>query len=317
MATAAAGAGAPGKAADGLSPLAVSVFPNAKALPVWIGAERGMFARRGLALTIDETEGSATQRDKLASGAIQIAQSAVDNALAMILAGHDIVIVMGGDGGMNDFVARPDIGDFADFRGGTLLVDAPNTAYALQARELLARAGLALDRDYAIKPVGNAASRLRGLMESSDYAGAVLNPPYSAMALLAGFKSLGRLVDLLGPYQAGGAFLLRRFAASRPDIVEAYIAGYVEAQEYVVDPANKAEIVGTLARRLNIPRAAAEATHGQIVDPAFGFAPKAKLDRTGLRNMLETRARTEGRDARLENLDAYVDEGFYARALAR
>jgi len=31
--------------------------------------------------------------------------------------------------------------------------------------------------------------------------------------------------------------------------------------------------------------------------------------------MLETRAETEGRDPRLENIAAYVDESYYARGL--
>jgi ABC-type nitrate/sulfonate/bicarbonate transport system substrate-binding protein len=182
-----------------MTALAVSAFPNAKAAPLWAGVEAGIFHRHGLTLTIDETRNSTEQRAKLASGEIDIVQSAVDNALAMILAGHDVIIVMGGESGMNDFIARADIRSFADFRGRTIVVDAPNTAYALQARKLLARAGLKLDVDYSIKPIGNASMRLRALLESDAYAGAVMNPPFSSEALLAGMKSLGRMVDLLGP----------------------------------------------------------------------------------------------------------------------
>ena len=63
-----------------LRPLAVSSFPNAKALPLWLGAENGVFERHGLKLSIDETVSSDAQREKLATGKIDIVQSAVDNA---------------------------------------------------------------------------------------------------------------------------------------------------------------------------------------------------------------------------------------------
>lgn len=298
-------------------PLAVSVFPNAKAVPMWVGVEQGIFERHGLKLSIDETESSTAQRDRLAAGQVDIVQSAVDNALAMILAGKDIIIVMGGESGMNDFIARADIKDFADFRGKTLVVDAPNTAYALQARKLLARAGLKFDVDYHIKPIGNAGLRLRALLDSNEFSGAVMNPPFSSEALLRGMKSLGRMVDLLGPYQAGGAFLTRAFAAKNSDLVEAYIAAYVECLRWTADPAHKAAIVAMLDRKLKLSPGVAEVAWGQITDPGFGFTPDAKLDMTGFRNMLETRAETEGRDARLDNTAAYVDESYYARVMAR
>ena len=64
--------------------LIVSTFPNAKALPLWAAAEEGLFSRFGLSVEIDETESSKRQREKLVSGAIHLAQAAVDNGLALI-----------------------------------------------------------------------------------------------------------------------------------------------------------------------------------------------------------------------------------------
>lgn len=75
--------------------LTVSTFPNAKALPLWIAQEIGLFRQFGLSVSLDETESSKAQRQKLVSGEIQIAQAAIDNGLALIRAGHDVVVVMG------------------------------------------------------------------------------------------------------------------------------------------------------------------------------------------------------------------------------
>ena len=58
-------------------------------------------------------------------------------------AGQDIVILAGGDSGMNEFVAQAGIQSFAQLRGHTILVDAPDTAYALQVKKRMIRSGVA------------------------------------------------------------------------------------------------------------------------------------------------------------------------------
>src|SRR5882672_6473415 len=143
-----------GRAAE-LSPLRVNAFPNAKALPLHAGLAQGIFAKHGLALELQLTENSRSQRDGLAEGKFHIAQAALDNAVAMIEVGkHDVVIVSGGDSGMNEFFVQPEISSFADLRGKTIVVDAPDTAYALQAKKMLLQHGLREGADYTVKQVG-------------------------------------------------------------------------------------------------------------------------------------------------------------------
>ena len=299
-----------------MTPLVVSAFPNAKALPLWAGEALGVFERFGLALTIDLTPGSDAQRQKLLDGRIQIAQAAVDNALQLIVEGHDVIIAMGGESGMNDFIVQADVKGFADLRGRALVVDAPNTAYALLARKILAGAGLEAGEDYQIKPIGNASMRFKAMLEDPFNAGGVMNPPFSSEAKLRGMKSLGRLTDLLGPYQAGGAFLLRRFAETNAATLENYIKAYVTCLRWTLDPANRAAGVDLLMRKLDLTRDVASATHDQLVEPGFGFQGDAKLDMEGVRNMLATRAQTQGHSPQLEKVSNYMDESYYRRALA-
>ena len=298
-----------------MTPLVVSAFPNAKALPLWAGEALGVFERFGLALTIDLTPGSDAQREKLLDGRIHIAQAAVDNALQLIVEGHDVIIAMGGESGMNDFIVQADVKGFADLRGRALVVDAPNTAYALLARKILAGAGLEAGEDYQIKPIGNASMRFKAMLEDPFNAGGVMNPPFSSEAKLRGMKSLGRLTDLLGPYQAGGAFLLRAFAEQHSATVEAYIKAYVTCLRWVLDPANRSAGIDLLMTRLKLTQAVASAAHDQIIEPGFGFQRDAKLDLEGVRTMLATRAQTEGRHPRLDDMAAYIDESLYHRAL--
>jgi ABC-type nitrate/sulfonate/bicarbonate transport system substrate-binding protein len=291
----------------------VSTFPNAKALPLWAGVEHNLFAEHGLAFVLHETGSSKEQRSCLATGEVNIVQAAVDNALAMIKSGHDVIIFMGGEGGMNDFIVSSSIRSFSDLAGRTLAVDSPDTAYALLARKVLAEHGLQFGRDYQLRPVGNGAKRLRALKEDSTLAGAILNPPFSAEALLAGMVSLGSLDDLAGPYQAGGAFALRAWADSNAATIERYIAGYLDCLEWLRDKNNQDAAVDLLRQRLGLTAPVAHATYSQLCDPRKGFTPRAKFNQAGFVGVLNVRAETEGADAATANAAAYVDLSFYDR----
>src|SRR4029078_12535218 len=187
----------------------VNTFPTARSLPFFVGIEKGIFARAGIKLELEFTESSKSQRDGLAGGKFEVVQAAVDNAIAMIeVAKIDVVIVSGGDGGNNEFIVGKGIDSFDGVRGKKLVVDAPNTAYALQGIKILAQHRLEGDADYRLNPVVNGTYRLKAMMEGGDNAAAIMNLPFSAQTIEAGLKSLGRTGDLLGPYQ-GGAGLLR------------------------------------------------------------------------------------------------------------
>ncbi len=151
--------------------LRVNTFPNAKALALHSGIANGIFERRGFKIDLHLTPNSKSQREGLAAGKFDIVHSAVDNALAMIeVAKQDVVIVTGGDSGMNEFFVQPEIKSFADLRGRTLVVDAPDTAYALQAKKILLQHGLKEGADYTVKPVGAGVYRFKAMEESKDNA---------------------------------------------------------------------------------------------------------------------------------------------------
>ena len=299
-----------------IQPLRVNTFPTAKNLPFFIGMPRGLFEKRGVKVELRFTPNSEKQREALAAGGCDIACAAVDNAVAMVeVAGKDVVIVAGGDNGMNEFVVQPWVKSFADVRGNTLLVDAPDTAYALLAKKLLARHGLKDGADYAVKPVGRSGLRYEAMVESEQYAAAVLNPPFSVQALQRGRRSLGALVDLVGPYQANGVFVLRAWAKANGALLERFIAAYVEALRCALDPANRDEAVALLAKHLELAPDIAAHTYRLLANPKTGFTPDAKFDMAGFRNALAVRAEIEGRGAAPAAPEKYLDLTYYERAM--
>jgi ABC-type nitrate/sulfonate/bicarbonate transport system substrate-binding protein len=303
----------------GAQTLKVNTFPNAKSLPDFVGVAKGFFAKYGLTVEVEHTESSQAQRDGLAAGRFQIAQAALDNAVAMIeVAKRDVVIVSGGDSGMNEFMVQPGIGSFADLKGKTLIVDAPDTAYALQAKKLLLRSGLVDGRDYTVKPIGAVSYRYKAMISDSSNAASILNLPFTIEAKAKGLKSLGGMVELLGPYQASGAFVMRPWAREHGDELEKYLAAYIQSVRWIRDPAHRAEAVDLMVDKLKLDRTIAEQTYDLLIDPVAGFTPDAKFDVEGFRNMLALRTEIErkpGTEAVAP--EHYVDLHYYDAAAKR
>jgi len=293
----------------------VNSFPNAKALPLHAGVAKGIFTRHGLALQLSFIENSTRQREGLAASEFDLVHSAVDNAVAMVeTAKKEVLIVTGGDSGMNEFFVQAYVRSFADLRGRKLVVDAPNTAYAIQAKKILLKHGLKDGTDYTVVPMGRGELRLKAMAENRDYAAAVLNLPFTIQAEQLGMKSLGNTVDILGPYQANGAFALRAWVESNGPLLERYIAAYIESLRWVRRPENQAECVAILMDKLKITRDVAERSYRLLVDPIRGFTPDAAFDREGFRNLLALRAEIEG-GGTPPPAEKYLDLSYYQRAI--
>ena len=224
----------------------------------------------------------------------------------------DVVVVSGGDSGMNEFFVQPGIALFADLRGRVILVDAPDTAYALQVKKLMSQHGVA-PSDYTIKPAGAGVFRFKAMAADKSNAAAILNPPFTVQAQALGMKSLGNTVALLGPYQAVGVFVLRSWADQNRETVAAFLAAEIEAVRYVRDPSHRAECIDLLINEDKLPRDIAERTYGELVDPDYGFTADARFDMQGFRNMLALRAEVEGKP--VAPPERYLDLGYYERAM--
>jgi ABC-type nitrate/sulfonate/bicarbonate transport system substrate-binding protein len=298
--------------------LRVKLFPGSQNLPLLAAAQKGFFRKHGLDVELLYTRTSTELRDGLAHGEFQIAHSAVDNAVAMKdVAGHDIVLFLGGDNSMNELFVQPDIAGIAQIRGRALAVDAPNTAYALQARKILLQAGLK-PGEYTLRPVGGTFQRVKAMIDDRSNAATMLNPPFSVQAKAAGLRSLGRVSDLLGPYQGTGAFAMRAWAVANGALVERYCAAYIEAVRWSTAPANRAEATAMLAKELKLTPDVAAQTYTALIDPRNGLIRDARFDDRGFENVLKLRHELEARPgAPVPDPRRYVDLRWYRAALAR
>lgn len=297
--------------------LRVNVFPGSSNLPLLAAIDKGFMARRGLAIEIQNTPDSDQQRAGLAAGRFEIAHAAVDNALAMVEAAkEDVIIVSGGDASMNELMVRKEINSIADVRGKALAVDAPNTAYALVAKKILKNNGLIEGRDYKLQLAGGTLSRVNAMLANPELVVGMANPPFSIFSRERGLKSLGSQFSMIGPYQATGAFVMRRWAAANGGVLERYLAALIEGQRYAMDPANRVEMVKLLADRFKLAAAVAEGSYQALMTPGSGLAPDARLNLDGFKTVLALRAEMEGMwGGNPPAPDKYLDLSYYERAL--
>jgi len=297
--------------------LTIMVFQGVQNLPFFAAQTKGYFAKRGLEVDIKIAPTSDELRNGLAEGRYQIVHGGVDNGIALAeVAKADIAIIVGGDNGWNQLYVQSDIKSYADLRGKTVIVDAPNTAYALLLYEMLAQNGLTKG-DYEIKPLGPTFRRSEAIAKDRTIAASMLNPPFTFHADKAGLHSLGSAVKAMGPYQATAGFVMRAWAKENEDTLIKYLQAYVEGVRWSLDPANKADAIKFLMDRLRLAEDVATAAYAIATDPADGFAQDGRIDLDGLRNVLRLRAKHLGTwGGTSPPPEKYIDLSYYQKALA-
>jgi len=284
-----------------------------------VADEQGLFAKYGVEVANDNKKNSEELRADLAAGKGDLAYLAVDNAVAMVeLAHQDMVIVMGGEGSQNELMAQPSIKSVADLRGKTLLVDAPNTAYALQMKKILSLSGMAAGKDYEIKPFGATPQRLAAMRENKDFAGSMLGPPTSLVAKHEGFVSVGSVQQLIGPYQAAGFFTQRAWAKEHRNLLVAFLTACIEAQRWLLNPANKQQVIDLLTAEYHLSREIAAEDYEMAIHQPGGLAKDAQFDLHGFENVLKLRADVEGQwGGHPPSPDKYYEPSYYDAALKK
>lgn len=299
-----------------LEKITANVFPGIQNLPHFAAIEQGYFAQRGLQVELLYTNSSEEQRAGLAKGVFDIAHAALDNAVAMVdVASEDVVIVIGLDPSFNRFVVQGDITSYEQMRGKTLGVDAPDTAFALIAYEVLARKGVPRG-SYQVKPIGATRYRLEALQHRQIDA-AMLNLPFNLMARDAGLHLLDDPLSIIGPYQSVGGFVRRDWAQTHRDRLVAYLAAYIEGVRWVRDPRNKAAAAQLLADEMRLSPEMASECLVALTQAKGGISKDARLDIEGMERVLSLRAAfTNGPGAVAAPVSRYYDESYYSAALS-
>jgi ABC-type nitrate/sulfonate/bicarbonate transport system substrate-binding protein len=283
---------APDTRADEL--LRVNVFPGPQHVALYVAKEKGLFAKRGLNVEITFTPNAKAQRDGLADGSIDIAQAAVDNAVAMVEAGKkDVIIVAGGGNGMLNLFVRPEIKSYDDIRGKAVVVDSPDTAYAFVLYKMLALKGLK-KADYGVFQGGDCMRRFNGIRNDPNNVAVLLNFPCNVLADREGYPNWGSAAEALGAYQADGVWVMREWAHAHGDTLVKYIEAIIEGLRWASKPENKTETAAIVGKTLKVAPDVAENSVEGAVGPRGGLDKDARVNMEGFKKLLSLRSEMTG-----------------------
>jgi ABC-type nitrate/sulfonate/bicarbonate transport system substrate-binding protein len=215
----------------------VANFPNsAGSLAMWVAAERGLFAKRGLEVEFVQARGSASQYQALMAGEIQVFTTLMENIIAYAWGegevafdpAPDAFVFMGASLGHQSLMAKPGIASVADLKGRTIAASGQRTGNALVLYAMLARHGLERDRDYRVVAVGGGPVNVAALAKAGADA-SLMGAPNDREALSQGFAALCDTTSTFGGYQSSIYTARRSWAEAHRGELVALIAALVEA----------------------------------------------------------------------------------------
>jgi ABC-type nitrate/sulfonate/bicarbonate transport system substrate-binding protein len=306
------------------APMNVIVFPGGLSWPVFVAQDKGFFKEQNLAVKVTETPGSVFQIKGMMAGDFDIAMTPFDNVVAYqedqgdvhFDTPPDLFVFMGGISSTLRLLVRPEIKSFADLKDQVLGVDALTTGYSLLLYRLLDQNGLP-PGSYKLERLGGTAFRVQALTDNK-IVGTMVSSPQEVLPQEKGFTVLGDIQAILGNYQALSGVARRSWAAAHPELVERYIRAYVAANDWLADPANRAEAVDIYARHIpNWPRSTIDKAWDAMHSKSEGFQLHAKFDPVGAKNALDIRSQYGTPKKTLTDWQKYVDESFYDRTIGK
>jgi ABC-type nitrate/sulfonate/bicarbonate transport system substrate-binding protein len=304
--------------AQGATPIRMIGFGGATNLPAWVALEKGMFAKEGLAVTLDRTAGSKDQMQDVMSGKYEFVTTAFDNIVAYTdgqgavkFDNFDLKAILGVHSGLNSVVARPEIKTYEDLRGKTVAVDAVSSGYATVLYEILKRKGIT-DKDYKIIAVGATDGRMAALEDGRAQVG-IISSPQDIQLAKKGFNILDDAAAALGESQGSVYAVRQSWAKDHEKEVLALVRAVTAAQNYVFD--NKDGAIEVLMKRTpNLSKADAEDIWKRLTGPG-GLTRNASLNLKGVESVLDLR-KVYGNPAK-GDASKYIDASWQQKAAGK
>jgi len=311
-------------AASAQAPLRVILFPGGATVPMWVAQDKGLFDQQGISVKLTLTPSSVFLAESLIKGDQDLALATFDNVVGYqegqgeveLKEKPDFVAFMSIMHGTVHLIANPEIKSIADLKGKSLGVDAVATGYSMAMIKLLEVGGLK-PGDYKLEPIGNTGQRQKLLLENKTVA-TILTTPLDLLPRSKGYTMLSDFGEVVGPYQAIAGFTRKSWAQAHRDELLRFIRASVAALDWIMDPANRTELV-TIYRKHqpDIPEQAAVAAVEAMTSERDGFTRGGRFDMPGVMNVLKIRSDFARPQKTLDDPSRYLDPSYLDAARAK
>ncbi|MBI4522195.1 MAG: ABC transporter substrate-binding protein [Deltaproteobacteria bacterium] len=250
-----------------LSNFATSITSESVA-GIWVAKDRGFFRKHGLDVRFVQMPSSSVSVAALLAGEIDMEVIGPGHLLNAASGGADIVGIANLVHKLDyRFVSRPEIKTAEDLRGKNVAVSGTGAVSHMVA--LLALQKLGIDPKQAriafLNIPGTEVNR-RAALETGKIDATSLNGAVGDLYGKRGYTMLYNFRDSGIVLPQTVIATTRRIIATKPDLVDSYLKGFVEAIGYLMEPANKSTVMRVLASnlRLNNDAAVEEAYYGVV-----------------------------------------------------
>jgi NitT/TauT family transport system substrate-binding protein len=292
--------------------------------PVWVAKEEGFYKRFGLDVDFVLIEGGTRGAQALISGDLPMIGMAGQPVISARARGSDLVVVGGVVNKMNYILAAtPGIKRPEDLRGKRVGITQIGSSSYHAVVLALKHWGMDARRDrVTMLQVGNQGARVASLQTGGCDA-VIVNPGLTVTLKQRGFNILADFTELPIPYPQQVMAVRERSLKTDPDLMEKFLRGFVAANLFSLDPANKQRVKAVLAKYLKLESIDKAEEHYQS---AVKIMPKKPyVDLKGIASMIEFMAETDPLVAKLKPEDVVNhsilkkldDAGFMDQPLKR
>jgi len=257
---------------------------NPRQTPLWIAEEQNFFAKHGVDADVVYIRTGPIQVAAVSTGATQAAYAGAASTLGAAGSGTELRAIASFTNKLTyTLIARSDIKKPEDLRGKRLGVQAIGGSVWMGAVLGLEYLGLDARRDNInILSIGDQTVAVQAL-EAGTIDATPLDGVFSRRLKQKGFSVIAELAETRIPYVSNIIIGGRARFQQQPELAENMLKALIESLAFILAPANKAAVVGTIMRRLKIADSAV-AEQGyrdliQIIDPK----PYVSLE--GMRNI--------------------------------
>src|SRR5258705_143042 len=252
---------------------AYSALRSIFALPLLVAEREGYFVSEGLDFSMLPVPGGGEKLiAALHDGTADISHVATPFLIQAALAGSDAVAIAAEfNNPIYSLVAKPENRTYADLKGKLIGVAAETGSITIAIRKLLALNGLGRE-DFRTRFVDGTPERL-SCLTAGDCDAVPLGQPQDFVAMRRGFRLLGLSTEAVPEFVYTVTAARRSWARENQEAVVRYARAMAASFAFIRDPANREDMVKTIADTTGFAEANARLTLSLFFEPEQQVLP--------------------------------------------
>jgi len=276
-------------------------FRNARLASLWIADEVGFFKKQGVDVKVINISGGTQGAQMMVSGGVDVSFDDPISCITATAAGVPVVDIFSGTPTMPFLiVGAPGINNLAELKGKRV----GSSGLGLSASRLallvgLKRLGLDPEKEQiTIVAAGQEPERIAGL-SSGAIAATVISPEYRTKLDQLGIPLLADLRTLNISWETASIITTAKNMQTKRDVIERVIRALLQANAYILNPANRSRLLDVLTAQLALKSAQdAAAVYDDLIK--YYVLKKPYPNREGISNIIAEVAKSVPKAAGLK-----------------